>query len=105
MPARPQGGSTLRFLLQDDRFPRAVTACLAETRSHLKGLARAEEAIEATGNASMVVASAAVTRLTLSGLSEFLDEVQVALGEIHHRIDDTYFKPAVLDWHPESVAS
>ena len=22
MPARPQGGSTLRFLLQDDRFPR-----------------------------------------------------------------------------------
>ena len=77
MPARPQGGSTLRFLLQDDRFPRAVSACLTETRSHLKGLARAEEAIEATTNAAMVVASAAVPRLTVGGLSEFLDEVQV----------------------------
>jgi uncharacterized alpha-E superfamily protein len=105
MPARPQGGSTLRFLLQDDRFPRAVAACLTETRAQLKGLARAEEAIEATANASMVVASAAVTRLTLSGLSEFLDEVQVALNDIHHQIDGTYFKPAVVGWHPESVAS
>jgi uncharacterized alpha-E superfamily protein len=52
-----------------------------------------------------VVASAAVTRLTLSGLSEFLDDVQVALNEIHHRIDATYFAPAVVGWHPESVAS
>src|SRR5664279_5850558 len=86
MPARPQGGATLRFLLQDDRFPRAVSACLTETRAHLKGLARAEDAIEATTNAAMVVASAAVPRLALDGLEEFLDEVQVALGEIHHHI-------------------
>ncbi len=105
MPARPQGGSTLRFLLQDDRFPRAVSACLTETRAHLKGLARAEDAIEATTNAAMVVASAAVPRLTLGGLSEFLDEVQVALGEIHHHIDDTYFRPAFVGWQPESLAS
>src|SRR5580704_1910497 len=44
MPARPQGGSTLRFLLQDDRFPRAVSACLTEARSQLKALARSEDA-------------------------------------------------------------
>ena len=80
MPARPQGGSTLRFLLQDARFPRAVSACLTETRAQLKGLARAEEAIDACNNASMLVATAAVSRLTLSGLSDFLDEVQVACG-------------------------
>ncbi len=47
MPARPQGGSTLRFLLQDDRFPRAVSACLAEIRAQLKGLARSEDAQDA----------------------------------------------------------
>ena len=47
MPARPQGGSTLRFLLQDDRFPRAVSACLTEARAQLKGLARAEDALDA----------------------------------------------------------
>ena len=44
----------------------------------------------------MVVASAAVPRLTLGGLSEFLDEVQVALADIHDRIDETYFRPTFV---------
>ena len=105
MPARPQGGSTLRFLLQDDRFPRAVGACLGETRAHLKGLARSEEALDACSMASLIVASAAVPHLTLSGLTEFLDEVQVALSDIHSRIDETYFQPSLVSWKPESVAS
>jgi uncharacterized alpha-E superfamily protein len=68
MPARPQGGSTLRFLLQDERFPRAVSACLTETRSQLKGLARAEGALDACATASLIVASAAVPHLTLGGV-------------------------------------
>jgi uncharacterized alpha-E superfamily protein len=105
MPARPQGGSTLRFLLQDDRFPRAVNACLTETRAQLKGLARAEDVLDACANATMLVASAAVPRLTLGGLSEFLDEVQVSLAEIHHQIDATYFRPSFVGWQPTSVAS
>ncbi len=105
MPARPQGGSTLRFLLQDDRFPRAVSACLSEVRSHLKELPRAEDAIEACAEASLLVASAPVPRLTLSGLAEFLDGVQIALAEVHRCIDRTYFHPALARWQPESAAS
>ena len=105
MPARPQGGSTLRFLLQDDRFPRAVSACLSEVRSHLKELPRAEDAIDACADASLLVASAPIARLTLSGLGEFLDEVQIALGELHVRIDATYFHPSLARWLPESAAS
>jgi uncharacterized alpha-E superfamily protein len=105
MPARPQGDSTLRFLLQDDRFPRAVSACLTESRGQLKGLARAEEAVDACTNASIMVATAAVSRLTLNGLSEFLDELQMALAAIHDRIEETYFRPTFAGWHPESVAS
>ena len=100
MPARPQGGSTLRFLLQDDRFPRAVGACLTEARAHLKALPHSERAQEACQNASMVVASAPVTRLTLSGLAEFLEDVQLALVEIHERIDDAYFRPSFDGWEP-----
>jgi uncharacterized alpha-E superfamily protein len=105
MPARPQGGSTLRFLLQDDRFPRAVSACLTEARAQLKGLARAEDALDACATASLIVASAAVPHLTLGGLSEFLDEVQVALDDIHHQIDETYFRPTFVGWQTRSVAS
>jgi len=105
MPARPQGGSTLRFLLQDDRFPRAVSACLSEVRSHLKELPRAEEAIEACSEASLLVASAPVAKLAVGGLEEFLDDVQVALGQLHLRIDHTYFHPSLARWQPESAAS
>ncbi|MGA7417966.1 MAG: alpha-E domain-containing protein, partial [Acidimicrobiales bacterium] len=105
MPARPQAGSTLRFLLQDDRFPRAVAACLSEARSHLKGLARTEGALEACTNASMVVAAAPVPRLTVSGLSMFVDELQVALTEVHDQIDRTYFHPKLTRWQPEHAVS
>jgi uncharacterized alpha-E superfamily protein len=100
MPARPQGGSTLRFLLQDDRFPRAVGACLTEARAQLKVLPHSERAQEACQNASMVVASAPVARLTVGGLSEFLEDVQLALVEIHERVDDTYFRPSFVGWEP-----
>jgi uncharacterized alpha-E superfamily protein len=105
MPARPQAGSTLRFLLQDDRFPRAVAACLSEARSHLKGLARTEGPLEACANASMVVASAPVPRLTLGGLSGFVDELQNALTEVHDQIDRTYFHPKLTRWQPEHAVS
>ena len=37
MPARPDAASTLRFLLQDEAFPRAVSACLSELRDHREG--------------------------------------------------------------------
>ena len=38
MPARPDAASTLRFLLQDEAFPRAVCACLTELRDLVKAL-------------------------------------------------------------------
>jgi uncharacterized alpha-E superfamily protein len=105
MPARPQGGSTLRFLLQDDRFPRAVSACLAEVRDDLKDLARAGDALDACTEASMLVASASIPRLALDGLSEYLDEVQLSLSQIHHHIERTYFRPSFGEWRPTSLAS
>ena len=104
MPARPQGGSTLRFLLQDDRFPRAVGACLTEARAQLKSLPHSERAQEACQNASMVVASASVARLTVGGLAEFLEDVQLALIEIHQRVDDTYFRPSFVGWEPTAAS-
>jgi hypothetical protein len=48
----------------------------------------------------MVVASAPVARLTVGGLSEFLEDVQLALVEIHERVDDTYFRPNFVGWEP-----
>ncbi len=49
----------------------------------------------------MLVTSAAVPRLTVAGLGPFLEEVQVALGEIHDQIDETYFRPTFAGWGRE----
>jgi hypothetical protein len=52
----------------------------------------------------MVVASASVARLTVGGLAEFLEDVQLALIEIHQRVDDTYFRPSFVGWEPAAAA-
>jgi uncharacterized alpha-E superfamily protein len=51
----------------------------------------------------MVVASAPVARLAVDGLAEFLEDVQLALVEIHDRIDDTYFRPSFVGWEPAAA--
>ena len=68
--------------------------------TQLKSLPRAEDALDACADASMLVASAAVSRLTLDGMSGFLDEVQTALAEIHRQVDLTYFQPNLVGWLP-----
>ncbi len=59
--------------------------------------------MEACQNASMVVASASVARLAVGGLREFLEDVQLALVEIHERVDDTYFRPTFVGWEPAAA--
>ncbi len=100
MPARPQGGSTLRFLLQDERFPRAVNACLAEARAQLKQLAHGQAALEACSQAALLVASASVPRMATSGLGAFLDDVQLALASVHDAVEATYFHAVDAPWPP-----
>jgi uncharacterized alpha-E superfamily protein/transglutaminase-like putative cysteine protease len=91
MPARPDAGSTLRFLLQDEAFPRAVSACLSEMRDLVKTLPRNEPVLAACTDAAVVVADAPVSELTSVGLRAFLDELQPAVQAVHEEIEATYF--------------
>ena len=91
MPARPDAGSTLRFLLQDEAFPRAVSACVSEMRDLVKTLPRNESVLAACTDAAVVVAEAPVSELTSVGLRAFLDELQPAVGAVHDEIEATYF--------------
>ena len=106
MPARPQGGSTLRFLLQDDRFPRAVSACLdrdpgpAEGPGPVRGgPRRLHRRLHAGGLGRRAPphprGPERVPRRGPGG----------AVGDIHDKIDETYFRPTFVGWQPESVAS
>ncbi len=101
MPARPDNGATLRFLLQDDAFPRAVSSCLSELRGTVKRLPGNEEVLAACTDASVLVADAPVDRLTPSELRSLVGDLHGALASIHSRLDETYFRP-VSTLAPES---
>ena len=62
MPARPDAASTLRFLLQDEAFPRAVCACLGEFRDLVKALPHNERILAACTDTAVLVAEAPVAR-------------------------------------------
>jgi transglutaminase-like putative cysteine protease len=92
IPARPDNGATLRFLLQDDAFPRAVSSCLSELRATVKRLPANEEVLAACTDASVLVADAPIDRLTPGELRKLLGEFALMLGVIHDRLDATYFR-------------
>jgi uncharacterized alpha-E superfamily protein/transglutaminase-like putative cysteine protease len=92
MPARPDNGATLRFLLQDDSFPRAVSSCLSELRSTVKRLPGNEEVLAVCADASVLVADAPVDRLTPAELRSLVDDLQGALVAIHGHLEATYFR-------------
>lgn len=100
MPARPDGGATLRFLLQDDAFPRAVSSCLSELRATVKRLPGNEEVLAACTDASVLVADAPVDRLTPAELRGLVDDLQADLVTIHERLESAYFRPLVPDSTP-----
>jgi uncharacterized alpha-E superfamily protein/transglutaminase-like putative cysteine protease len=94
MPARPDSGATLRFLLQDDSFPRAVSSCLSELRATLKRLPGNEQVLAACTDASVLVADAPVDRMTADELRNLVDDLHADLATIHQRLETAYFRPA-----------
>ena len=100
MPARPDATSTLRFLLQDEAFPRAVSACLSELRDLVKALPHNEPILAACTDTAVLVADAPVVRPTPASLRAFLAELGPAIGNLHDHIEASFFSPVV----PTTVA-
>ena len=88
---RVNGPDVLKFLLQGDYFPRAVTFCLRQLEICLRKLPRHDAALAALAALQQKLNAAAVPELTREGLHEFIDEVQVGLGELHDQIAAAYF--------------
>jgi uncharacterized alpha-E superfamily protein/transglutaminase-like putative cysteine protease len=95
MPARPEAASTLRFLLQDEAFPRAVSACLGELRDLVKALPHNEPILAACTDTAVLVADAPVARPTPAGLRAFLAELGPAIANLNDHIEASFFSPAM----------
>jgi uncharacterized alpha-E superfamily protein/transglutaminase-like putative cysteine protease len=94
-PARPDAASTLRFLLQDEAFPRAVCACLSELRALVKTLPHNEGILAACTDTAVLVADAPVAHPTPDGLRAFLAELRPAIANLNDHIEASFFSPAL----------
>jgi uncharacterized alpha-E superfamily protein/transglutaminase-like putative cysteine protease len=83
--------SVLRFLVLDERFPRAMAACLSEIIANLKALPSSDEPMAAAADLRVSVADAPLSRMGAAELRVFAEEVQGAIGGLHERIVTTYF--------------
>ena len=90
--ARVNRTGVLRFLLQNREFPRSVTFCLGAIGSSLPHLPQNRSVERTLWRVRAVVQDASIDHLVERGLSEFIDEIQIGLGELHAAFAQAYFR-------------
>lgn len=91
---RVSGTEVVRYLLQDDGFPRAVNYCLDELNFYLRKLPRHENVLRAVARVQRLSKDVDVPKLLKRGvLVEFVDELQISIADIHDELSLTWFSP------------
>lgn len=91
MQGRVRRSDVLRFLLQDDEFPRSFYHCIRQVRTAVAGLPRSAGPLRALGRLERESQRAELGELSQLALHELIDELQVGLGQVHDALADTYF--------------
>jgi uncharacterized alpha-E superfamily protein len=89
---RVRGREALRFLLQEEHFPRSAHYCLAEVGYCLRRLPGSEAVLRVLGRAQRMVQEVRVEELVKAGLNDFINELQLVHTEMHEQLNTTYFQ-------------
>jgi len=81
----------VRFLLHDNSFPHAISWCVDELEHALGKLPHNRLALQANRRVLQHLVRANPEVLLGSGLHEFIDELQVELGNLHEKVVNTWF--------------
>ncbi len=90
---RVSGEEVVRFLLQDEEFPRAISFCLDALIFYLDELPHHDPVKREVLRAKRICHEANVGELLQKGLLEFIDKLQVTFADIHLAISDAWFQP------------
>lgn len=91
MQASVRRDEVLKFLLQDQQFPRAFRFCLDKVEICLNRLPRSGDVLETLSPLKSQIAAAHPETLGQTELMEYIDRLQIQLGDIHAVIGKTYF--------------
>lgn len=90
---RVSGKDVVRFLLQDEDFPRSVGYCLAELSSCLDKLPHGDNVQRAVVRVKRITRDVKISALLKGGLLDFIDELQISIADIHEELSKTWFEP------------
>lgn len=90
------GEEVVRFLLQDEAFPRAIAFCLDALGEYLEKLPHHDDVQIAVDRVRKVISRVDIASLLQSGLLDFIDELQISIADIHDALSETWFRPAEL---------
>ena len=90
---RVRGEDVVRFLLQNDEFPRATAHNLTTLTKVLEKLPNNGKVKWQVDKTRRLVRDGDIAGLLEKGLLKFIDELQKELAEIHFKIADTWFLP------------
>jgi len=96
---RVTAGDVLRFLLQDENFPRALAFCLKGMEDSLRRLPRHHSLLSHIDDLSGEVQQADIRELAKAGaaLSSHLDDLQLKLAGLHDQISAIYFSSEPIE--------
>ena len=88
-----EGLVVVDFLLNDQKFPRAVRACVERAKQTAAWLPRAEHLVGALERAEDSLPSPLPKHLDGAEVSRLMDTLQKRLGDAHMAVVDTWFLP------------
>ncbi len=91
MQASVRRDAVLKFLLQDHQFPRAFRFCLDKVETCLNLLPRNEAVQKTLLPLKQQIVATNPEKLGQAELMDYIDELQIKLGDIHVAIGKTYF--------------
>lgn len=89
---RVNGEDVVDFLIKNDRFPRAVSHCLAEVSHCFESIPNSDQPLRSVTHAQrMINSNDVIALLNDANLHVFIDEVQLDLSRIHEQLAATWF--------------
>lgn len=88
---RVSGEDVVRFLLQNEQFPRAAAHNLTTLTKVLKNLPNSSKVKWQVDKTRRLVNNGDIEALLNKGLLQYIDELQKAIAAIHFKIADTWF--------------
>lgn len=90
---RVHAPDVILYLFKDQQFPRSIAFSLRELAAALSSLPRNAGPLIRLGELRRMLAVFEVTRLDVAALHKWIDDAQLALGELHSLVHATWFKP------------